>query len=109
MAFVWDPKKAEENFAKHHVRFSTAEKIFDDPLRIKRRDTDSSFDEERWQTIGEAGVPPDAGQQTLFVAYTDEETDDVRLISARLATPKERRIYYGAYTAYPYGWIRAES
>jgi uncharacterized DUF497 family protein len=100
MAFVWDPAKAEKNFREHGIRFSTAENIFNDPFRIKRRDDDSSIDEERYQSIGKAG-------EVLFVVYTEEGDDDTRFISARAAGPKERRIY-GASKTYPYGWERAD-
>jgi uncharacterized DUF497 family protein len=100
MAFVWDPAKATANIREHGVYFEDAEHIFDDPLRVKRRDDDSSIDEERYQTIGMAG-------QVLFVVYIEEDTDDVRLISARIADPKERRIYGNSKT-YPYGWERVD-
>jgi uncharacterized DUF497 family protein len=100
MAFVWDPDKAEKNFRYHRVYFEDVEYVFDDPRRIKRHDDDSSENEERYQTIGAAG-------QVLFVVYTEEGEDDTRFISARLATPKERRIYYGFSETYPRGWERA--
>jgi uncharacterized DUF497 family protein len=100
MGFVWDPVKAEKNFRDHRVRFSTAEIIFDDPFRIKRLDEDSSEGEERYQSIGTA-------RQMLFVVYTEEGEDDTRIISARLVTPKERRIYDGFSETYPRGWERA--
>jgi uncharacterized DUF497 family protein len=100
MAFIWDPVKAEQNVREHGVYFEDAAYVFDDPLRIKRRDDDSSIDEERYQTIGMAG-------HILFVVYTEEGDDDTRLISARIADPKERRIYYGRIgTSYPFGWER---
>ncbi|GHU70800.1 hypothetical protein FACS189450_05820 [Spirochaetia bacterium] len=103
MAFVWDPVKDEENFHKHHIHFSTAELIFDDPLRIKRRDDDSSIAAERYQSIGVADA-------AFFVVYTEEGPEDTRLITARLATAKERRIYHGGTgTTYPYGWVRSDS
>jgi uncharacterized DUF497 family protein len=101
MAFLWDPAKDEENFRKHNIHFATAEHLFEDPFHIKRRDDDSSETEDRYQTIGEAGA-------VLFVIYTEEADEDTLIISARLATAKERRIYHGRTgTAYPYGWERA--
>jgi uncharacterized DUF497 family protein len=100
MDFIWDAQKAEQNVQEHHVHFEDAVFIFDDPFRIARRDDDSSDYEERRQTIGAAG-------QTLFVVYTEPGENETRLISARLATPKERRIY-GNSEAYPYGWERAD-
>jgi uncharacterized DUF497 family protein len=54
MAFIWDPVKARDNFRDHRVLFDDAERVFDDPFRMIRRDDDSSDHEERWQTIGSA-------------------------------------------------------
>jgi uncharacterized DUF497 family protein len=100
MAFVWDSVKAADNIRDHHVRFEDAEYVFDDPLRMTRRDDDSSDYEERLQTIG-------FYNDVLFVVYTEIDDNDIRLISARLATPRERRIYYGSDTAHSQGWDRA--
>jgi uncharacterized DUF497 family protein len=55
MAYFWDPVKAAENIRDHHVLFDDAEDVFEDNLRMIRRDDDSSEYEERWQTIGTAG------------------------------------------------------
>jgi uncharacterized DUF497 family protein len=102
MAFIWDPQKEDENYLKHGLHFATAEHIFGDPFRIKRRDDDSSRTENRYQSIGKAGT-------ILFVVYTEESADDTRIISARLATAKERRIYHDRTgTTYPYGWEWAD-
>jgi uncharacterized DUF497 family protein len=100
MAFIWDPEKAEKNIRDHGVYFEDAEHTFDDPVRIRRHDDDSSKGEERYQSIGTA-------RQLLFVVYTEEGEDDTRLISARITDPKERRIYHGSGETYPYGWERA--
>jgi uncharacterized DUF497 family protein len=102
MAFLWDPAKAGDNFRKHHVIFDDAEYAFDDPFRMIRRDNDSSEDEERWQTIG------NALGRLLFVVYAHVGDKDTRLISARLAMPKERRTYYGDSKAHSQGWFRAD-
>ena len=100
MAFVWDSVKARDNIRDHRVLFDDAERAFDDPRRIKRHDDDSSGNEERWQTIGRA-------RQMFFVVYTEVGEVDIRLISARVANSKEKRIYYGIGETYPYGWERA--
>jgi uncharacterized DUF497 family protein len=95
-------KKDVENYLKHGLHFATAEHIFEDPFLIKRRDDDSSRIEDRYQSIGKAGA-------VLFVVYMEESADDTRIISARLATAKERRIYHdGTGATYPYGWERAK-
>jgi uncharacterized DUF497 family protein len=74
--------------------------IFQDPLRIERHDDDSSDAEDRWQTMGLAG-------KVLFVVYT-ERADITWIISARLAEPFERRVYYGNSETYPGAWQRAK-
>ncbi len=68
---------------KHGVDFDTAVKVFFDPNRIEYYDKSHSTDEDRFITIGFAG-------KILFVVYT-ERKENVRLISARLATNSERK------------------
>ncbi|MHC6204113.1 hypothetical protein ACYULU_13090 [Breznakiellaceae bacterium SP9] len=51
-------------------------------------------------------IPPgETIYAVLFVVYT-ERGDDTLLITARVAEPKERRIYYGDDTKYLKGWRR---
>jgi hypothetical protein len=86
--YEWDEEKNRVNRAKHGITFRVAALVFLDPNAVARQDRDVDG-EQRWQTIGFAG-------SILTVAYTvrDEETDEVnRIISARKATPAERRIY----------------
>jgi len=91
MHFEWDLQKNKQNRARHRVSFETARLVFDDPRAISIQDRHDNG-EERWQTIGRI-------RQTviLLVAHTyrDGEVNEeiVRIISARKATPKERRIY----------------
>jgi uncharacterized DUF497 family protein len=35
--FEWDPEKEQQNIENHGIHFETAEYIFDDPLRVERR------------------------------------------------------------------------
>ena len=100
MTFEWDEEKASENVRNRGIYFEDAELIFDDPFRIERYDTRNSAEEDRWQTVG-------SFDDVLFVAYT-ERGDNIRIISARLATPKERRIYDGDSKTYPQGWYRVK-
>ena len=93
--FEWDEEKNVANHGKHGVRFEAAAHIFSDPQRMERRDMDSEA-EARWQTMGFFG-------DVLFVVYT-ERADTTRIISARLAEPFERRIYYGDSEIH--GWRR---
>ena len=88
----WDDKKAAINKQKHGIDFEDAALVFADENRIESRDKKHSQDEERWQVIGMV-------DDVLFVVYT-ERLDAVRLIMAREASPKERRIYYDRATSY---------
>lgn len=87
MEFEWDEEKAQTNLKKHGVLFETAAKVFLDDNRIEIYDEANSIGEDRYITIGLAG-------DILFVVYTERGTR-IRLISARLANARERRVYYG--------------
>ena len=90
MRFEWDARKARSNFDKHSVSFELAQEIWDDPFRLTRPDF-SPEGEERWWTLGR--VEP---YLFLVVVYTERMERDgevLRLISARKATPRERRLY----------------
>ena len=88
MILEWDEQKAAENLRKHGVLFETAAKVFLDNDRIEIYDAaHSTVDEDRYITIGMAGA-------VLTVVYTERDLN-IRLISARLASTRERRIYYG--------------
>lgn len=86
MKFEWDEEKNQINKAKHKISFETAALVFDDPQYIEMYDFEHSKEEDRYIAIGKVG-------DILFVVFT-ERKDAVRLISARLATEKERRLYY---------------
>jgi len=89
--FDWDETKNAINLRKHGVDFDTAAVVFEDPfqLRVLERTVNG---ESRWQTTGMAG-----DTLLLLVVHTlDDDEDDeefVRIISARRATPRERRRY----------------
>jgi len=89
--WIWDPEKNATNKEKHKLSFETATLVFDDPLATSRRDY--YLYEERWQTIGAIGqvVVLVVHTAPAFDAATGEETG--RIISARKATPHERRLY----------------
>jgi uncharacterized protein len=83
----WDPAKAAGNFAKHGVSFEEAATVFRDPLSATAPDPDHSLDEERFITFGVS-----TSGWLLVVAHADRD-DTIRIISARPATPGERKIY----------------
>jgi hypothetical protein len=87
VGFVWDPKKAERNLARHGVLFEDAKTVFDDDLFLVFADPDHSVEESRFIIIGQT-----KRGRLLVVAYT-ERSDGIRIISAREATRREREIY----------------
>ena len=84
--FEWDTEKERLNYEKHHVHFETAARVFRAENRIELYDEKHSDDEDRYNTIGKV-------DDVLFVVFT-ERRERIRLISARMATPTERRIYH---------------
>ena len=84
--FVWDSDKATANVAKHGVTFDQALEVFFDPLHEL---VDASVDEESRQ----AAIGLDFQRHLLFVVNIVVEGDTVRIISARLATRGELKIY----------------
>ena len=85
--FWWDPGKGAANFRKHGVSFSEAATAFGDPLSITIPDPAHSIGEERFLLIGRT-----EGGRLVVVAH-QEQADDIRLITARRATRRERTTY----------------
>ncbi len=86
MHLQFDPAKARANLKKHGVSFADAEGVLLDPLALTIEDI-GAISEPRFVTIGMGS----AGELLVVVyAYRDDEP---RLISARRATRRERRIY----------------
>jgi len=86
--YDWDPAKADANFRKHGVFFSDAVGVLEDELALTFRDPYSE-EEERWITLG-----MDLLGRVLVVVFA-WRGQTIRFISARLATPRERRDYEG--------------
>jgi hypothetical protein len=87
LKFEWDDRKAESNRNKHRVCFEDATTVFNDPFAYIFDDEWHSVDEQREIIIGH-----DQKNRLLLVCFT-ERHDVIRIISARLATNKERRDY----------------
>jgi uncharacterized DUF497 family protein len=86
--FAWDERKNRVNKRKHGISFETASQVFDDPFHLTTQDREVEG-EPRWQTLGIVN-----GIHVLLVAYAVREDEDViRILSARKATPGERRMY----------------
>lgn len=87
MRVVWDTKKAAANIRKHGgVEFSHTATVLDDPMAITVEDT--RHEEQRFVTVG-----TDLLGRILVVVYAYTGDEEIRLISARKASPKERRFY----------------
>ncbi len=87
MGCEWDDDKAEANERKHGVTFAEAATAFDDPLSLTGYDPDHSDDEDRFITMGQS-----AEGRLLIVSHTDRG-ENVRIISARVASRAERKDY----------------
>ncbi len=88
--FSFDPDKNALNIKNHDgIHLQDAQHVFSDPLKVSDY---NSFEggEHRYYVIGQVvGI-------TLYVVYslpTDDEEDEIRLISARRATKRERQDY----------------
>lgn len=87
MKFEWSPVKASSNEGKHGITFDEASTVFGDVLSLSGRDLEHSIEENRVITVGLSSKG-----NLLVVSHTDR-ADVIRIISARPATRKEKRIY----------------
>ena len=87
LRFEWDAAKDALNREKHGVSFEEASTVFSDPLSITVDDPDHSTGEFRFATLGVS-----VHNRLIVVIHTDRD-ETIRLISARIATPRERRNY----------------
>jgi uncharacterized protein len=85
--FEWDPAKARRNRRKHGISFHEAATIFGDSLAVTYPDPDHSESEQRFVTMGKSS----AGR-ILVIAHADRG-DNIRIISARKSTRRERESY----------------
>ena len=91
LLWEWDDDKNLVNKRKHGLSFETAQLVFDDPLAASHRDPNS--DEERWYTIGMVHPTVILVVHTWPEAQGAGQGESGRIISARKATPHERRAY----------------
>ena len=90
MSYEWDSVKARENLAKHGVCFAEVVAVLEDDLALTIREPFSD-EEERWIALGQN----EAGR--LLVVVYAWRGENVRLISARAATPREKSQYEDHY------------
>jgi uncharacterized protein len=87
MAFEWDKSKATANLKKHDVSFKEAKSVFDNVLAVIFDDEAHSVGEKREIIIGHS-----RNNRLLLISFT-ERPNAIRIISARLATRRERENY----------------
>jgi len=87
LLFEWDTDKARLNLKKHGLSFDEASTAFRDPLSKTIEDPLHSENEERFVLIGRSI------QGRLLVIVHTERGERIRIISARLATKRERLGY----------------
>ncbi|MCC5630418.1 BrnT family toxin [Nostoc sphaeroides CHAB 2801] len=87
MEFEWDKSKAAANLKKHGVSFEEAKTVFGNSLAVIFDDEAHSTDEQREIIIGHSQ------QNLLLLICFTERSNAIRIISARLATRKEREDY----------------
>jgi uncharacterized DUF497 family protein len=85
--FQWDDAKATSNIANHGVTFDAARGVFKDPFALDWLDESENYGEDRYAIIGMSET------RLLYIAYT-MRGEAIRIISARLAEPQERRRYH---------------
>jgi len=87
MKFEWDSKKESSNLRKHKVSFEEASTALRDSMSLTGADPDHSIGEFRYVTFGIS-----KGGRLLVVAHT-ERNETIRIIRARIASKRERKIY----------------
>jgi len=86
MRFVWDPGKDRTNRTKHGLAFEEATELFRSGVEyLEIYDQQHSDEEDRFIAVG----PIKRG--LIVVVYTERDEDVLRLLSARMATKKERQ------------------
>lgn len=85
MRFTWDARKASANARKHGVTFEEAATVFADPLASI---VDDTAHDDRALILGDSIM-----QRLLVVVFSEIDEREIRIISARRATKRERRSY----------------
>jgi len=85
--FQWDKKKARLNLKRHKVSFEEASTVFGDTLSRTIDDPLHFEDEDRYVIVGQSV------QGRLLVVVHTIRGNNIRIISARVATPTERKNY----------------
>ena len=87
MKIEWDPNKARSNLRKHKVSFEEASTALYDAMSVTGADPDHSVGEFKYVTFGMSAMG-----RVLVISHTDTR-DIIRIISARVASKGERKLY----------------
>ncbi len=92
LSFSWDNRKNNSNQKKHAVSFEEAQTVFFDENAIEYFDPEHSDEEDRFIMLGLS-----SRLRILVVCHCVRENDsEIRIISARKTTNKERKVYTGS-------------
>ena len=87
LTFEWDEEKARKNLRKHTVSFEEAKTVYNDPFLWTFPDPEHSNFEQRYVNVGCSSKG-----RVLVIIHTERE-GNIRIISCRKATARERRAY----------------
>jgi uncharacterized DUF497 family protein len=87
MKIEWDPNKARLNLRKHKVSFEEASTALYDTMSVTGSDPDHSVGEFRYVTFGMSAMG-----RVLVISHA-ETSEIIRIISARVASKGERKLY----------------
>ena len=87
LLFEWDPNTAKENLELHGVSFDEAGTAFRDPWSLTIYEPLHSEEEDRFVLLG------NSHRNRILVVVHTVRGDNIRLISARKATKKDRKQY----------------
>jgi len=91
IVFEWDESKAASNKKKHGVTFEEAKSVFYDDFAIQFFDEENSELEDRFLILGHSNQA-----RILLICHCEKGSGSlIRIISARKATSKERKLYTG--------------
>ena len=86
MIITWDDRKNEANFKKHGVWFEEAQTVLTQALSLMA--PNDHPDGDRMEYLGYS-----AHHSLLYVVTVEQDEDLIRIVSARKATPNERKNY----------------
>jgi uncharacterized DUF497 family protein len=92
MEFEWDEDKNQSNITKHGIDFQQAKRVFKDPNVLTYEDARFNYQEIREISVGQLLLTTQQKIIIAVVVHTDRD-GRVRLISARKASKRERKIY----------------